>query len=71
MDYITWSDEYLTQAETIANLIEKKKKMLKSSTAEQRKSINRDIIELRNIYYDCMHIHDVLRRRAGVTANAA
>ena len=71
MDYITWSDEYLTQAETIANLIEKKKQMLKSSTAEQRKSINRDIIELRNIYYDCMQIYDVLRRRAGVVSDAA
>ncbi len=71
MDYIKWSQEYIDQAQMLLKVIEKKKRQLKSSTADERHSINADIIKLRNIYYECMLTAKHLYERAGEMLNAA
>lgn len=71
MDYITWSQEYITEAEKILSVIEQKKHMLKNASLDERHTLNADIIKLRNIYYDCMLIAKHLKARAGVSLNAA
>ena len=71
MDYIMWSQEYLTQANTLLKVIEKKKRKLKSSTADERQTLNADIIKLRNIYYECMLTAKHLSQRAGELRSAA
>lgn len=71
MDYITWSQEYITEAEKILSAIEQKKHLLKGASLDERHTINADIIKLRNIYYDCMLIAKHLSARAGVSLNAA
>lgn len=71
MDYITWSQEYITEAEKILNAIEQKKRKLKGASLDERHTLNADIIKLRNIYYDCMLIAKHLSARAGVALNAA
>ncbi len=71
MDYISWSQEYFEQAQSLLNVIEKKKRMLKNATLDQKHTINADIIKLRNIYYECMLTAEHLLERAGVVQNAA
>lgn len=71
MNYIQWSDDYYNQAHKLLKVIEKKKAMLKKSTADERHAINADIIQLRNIYYECMLTAKHLRLRAGEMANVA
>lgn len=71
MNYIKWSDEYNTQAQKLLTVIEKKKSMLKKATADERQSINTEIVQLRNIYYECMLTAKHLMLRAGEFKNAA
>lgn len=71
MDYIKWSQEYLDEAKKLLLVIEKKKQKLKKATRDERKTLNADIIRLRNIYYECMLTAKHLRERAGVMLNAA
>ena len=71
MDYVKWSDEYMQQARNLLTVIEKKKKLLRNATADEQHSLNADIIQLRNIYYECMLTAKHLLERAGVMDNAA
>ena len=71
MDYIMWSLEYLDQAQKLLAVIEKKKLKLKTATADQRQTLNADIIKLRNIYYECMLTAKHLGERAGEMQSAA
>lgn len=69
MDYISWSNEYLEEAEKIYAVIEKKKKILPHATADNKKILNEDIIKLRSIYRECIEISRILSERA--KSNAA
>ncbi len=71
MDYILWSQEYLDQAQKLLMVIEKKKLELKTATADERHTLNADIIKLRNIYYECMLTAKHLSERAGEMLSAA
>ncbi len=71
MNYIKWSDEYYEQAQKILDVIEKKKSKLKTATTDERHEFNAEIIQLRNIYYECMLTAKHLKLRAGEMANAA
>ncbi|MBQ6626094.1 MAG: hypothetical protein IIX27_02245 [Ruminococcus sp.] len=71
MDYVKWSDEYMQQARNLLTVIEKKKKLLRNANADEQHSLNADIIQLRNIYYECMLTAKHLLERAGVMDNAA
>ena len=71
MDYIKWSQEYIEQAHKLLAVIEKKKRLLKTANADEKHTINADIIRLRNIYYECMLTAKHLIERAGVMLDAA
>lgn len=71
MDYIKWSQEYVVQAERLLGAIERRKRMLKKVTTDERHTINAEIAKLRDIYYECMLIAKHLSERAGVVENAA
>ncbi|MBQ2971723.1 MAG: hypothetical protein IJO20_02220 [Ruminococcus sp.] len=71
MDYIKWSQEYTDEAKKILRIIENKKKMLKNVTRDERHSLNAEIINLRNIYYECMLTAKHLYERAGEMLDAA
>lgn len=71
MDYVKWSNEYIEQAQKLLDVIEKKKKMIHNATADEQHTLNAEIIQLRNIYYECMLTAKHLFERAGVVDNAA
>ncbi len=71
MDYIKWSQEYINEAQKILRIIENKKRMLKNVTRDERHTLNAEIINLRNIYYECMLTAKHLCERAGVVLDAA
>ena len=71
MDYIKWSQEYINEAQKILRIIENKKRMLKNVTRDERHTLNAEIINLRNIYYECMLTAKHLSERAGVMLDAA
>ncbi len=71
MDYIKWSQEYIDEAKKILRIIESKKRMLNKVSRDERHSLNAEIINLRNIYYECMLTAKHLYERAGVMLDAA
>lgn len=71
MDYLKWSQEYITEAQKVLKAIEHKKKKLPNASLDEKHTLNADIIRLRNIYYECMLTAKHLSQRAGVMLDAA
>lgn len=71
MDYIKWSQEYITEAQKVLKAIECKKRKLKYASLDEKHTLNADIIRLRNIYYECMLTAKHLSERGGVILDAA
>ncbi len=71
MDYIKWSQEYITEAQKVLKAIESKKRKLRTASLDEKHTLNADIIRLRNIYYECMLTAKHLSMRGGVMLDAA
>ncbi len=71
MDYIKWSQEYITEAQKVLKAIESKKRKLRTASLDEKHTLNADIIRLRNIYYECMLTAKHLSQRGGVMLDAA
>lgn len=70
MDYVTWSQEYLSDAEKVKEDIEKLKSRLKNTHGDAARTIRANLITLRTMYADCIKTAELLAVRGGVTVAA-
>lgn len=65
MDYVRWSQEYFENAQKVKEDMEKLKSKLKHSNGEEARILRANLITLRAMYLDCMHIYELLALRGG------
>ncbi|MBQ2825490.1 MAG: hypothetical protein IJF19_04370 [Clostridia bacterium] len=65
MDYISWSQEYLNDAEKVKEDIERLKTKLKKTHGDEARTLRANLITLRTMYTDCMKTAELLAIRGG------
>lgn len=69
--YQDWSESYRASARNVKDRIDELKNKLETAQEDEAARLNGSIMTLQESYYDCLHVADILKRKALIEASKA